>query len=102
MYTPHRREVPRDRVLNFLIEMNVIEVPPKPNVLIYVLQGHIDVRLDFENQALLCMACLTLHFFLVEASKISGAVSVDFIPCSQGESQKDAILPLPMVIVVEA
>jgi hypothetical protein len=79
--------------------MNVIEVPPKPNVLIYVLQGHIDVRLDFENQALLCMACLTLHFFLVEASKISGAMSLGFIPCSQGESQQGMILLLPMLIV---
>jgi hypothetical protein len=59
-------------------------------------------NLIFETQLLFLVACSTFHFFLVEAPKISGAMSLGFLPLSHGESQKGAIFPFPMEIVVEA
>jgi hypothetical protein len=41
-----------------------------------------------------------VHLFFFEISKIRGAMSFGFSPSNHGKSQKIAILPLPMVIVV--
>jgi hypothetical protein len=43
-----------------------------------------------------------LHFFLEEASKMRGVMSLGFLPLSQGELQNGAIFLLAIVIVVEA
>ena len=50
----------------------------------------------------LCKASLTFHCFRDDASKIRGAMSLGLHPFSQGDSQKGARAPLPMVMVVHA
>jgi hypothetical protein len=56
--------------------------------------------LFFEIQTLFAIACLTFHFFLIYASYIRGATSLGFTPWRKGESQKGAIFPFTIVVVV--
>jgi hypothetical protein len=46
------------------------------------------------------MAFLVLHFFVLDAKRIKGAISFGFFPSRHGVSQKDAFALLSTVIVV--
>jgi hypothetical protein len=44
----------------------------------------------------------TFQFFLFEIAKMSGAMSIGFLPSSHGANQKGVFFPFPRVIVVAA
>lgn len=58
--------------------------------------------LIFKIQALPLRASLTFQFFLKDASKIRGTISMGLRPSSQGELQNSVVAPFPIVMVVEA
>jgi hypothetical protein len=59
-------------------------------------------RMIIRTQALSSNALLTFQDFLFEEANMSAAMSLGFLPSSQGASQKGVLQPLTMAMVVAA
>ena len=91
-----------DGVLGVHREGDGPQPSPKRDKLPDVLHCPVVGSLILDSHAPACMASCTFHFFLVEASKMRGAMTEGFSPLTHGESQNGAHAPLPMVMRVEA
>jgi predicted nucleic acid-binding Zn finger protein len=96
------RKVPYNVIVHVLNKVHILGHGPKVKELRKVSHGKVFIQLDLSNQRILLQDLTHIPRFALEMVKMRGAMSLGFLPPSQGASQKGVFSPLPMVMVVEA